>query len=398
MKVLFVLQSIGYGGSMTSMINLIGLLKDRPEIEAEMLFMDPYGELLEQAESVGHVCITNKTLQAVTLSREKIRRMNRYGLIVLRLLIAILARIKRIPTNQMGYIIAAKRYCGKYDCVVAYQESAATNFAYYIKAPKKIAWVHNDYDNVENMYGNKDRLYEIYNSYNKTVCVSKAGQRNFRAKSGIAEDQIYCIYNAMDPNELYRKSKIQIGEVFSDEYMLSRLREENVCKFVSSGRITAQKRFDRIVEAASRLKKDDNRFYWFILGEGVLRAEIEEQVNQAGVEDCVFMVGGLSNPFPIIARCDALVITSDFEADPMVAKEALILGKPVISTDYESASEIICHKGNGLICEMSSQGIYEAASHFLHSAELRERLCQNAKRTKYDDKQIVDQVMRLIVN
>ncbi len=383
---------------MTSLINLVRLLKDRPELEAEMLFMDPYGELLDQAKAAGQVCSTGKILQAVTLSRTKIRRLKRFDLMLLRLLIAVLAKIKHMPTNQMGYIIAGKAYSGKYDCVVAYQESIATAFACYIKAPKKIAWVHNDYDHAKRIYGSRDKLHSIYSAYDKTVCVSRAGQRSFRRKSGIAKERIYCIYNTMNPDELYRKSQICIEEAVPDKCLLARLREKNVCKFVSSGRFTAQKRFDRAIEAAARLKQEGVRFYWFLLGDGVLMAEMTEQVKRAEVGDCVFMTGSLDNPFPVIAACDALVITSDFEAHPMVANEALILGKPVLSTHFESAEEIVWRGVNGLICEMSSQGVYKAVSEFVHSAELRERLSQNAKRTQYDDKQIVDQVIRLIAD
>lgn len=397
-KVLFILQSIGYGGSMTSLINLVRLLKDRPEIDAEMLFMDPYGELLCQATTAGHVCATSKILQAVTLSRAKIRRMNRVDLLLLRLLIAILAKIEHTSTNQMGYRLAGKKYSGKYDCVVAYQESIATTFACSIEAPKRIAWVHNDYEHVERIYGSREKLYKIYSAYDKTVCVSNAGQASFQRESGIAENRIYRIYNTMNPKELYRKAQIKIEEVIYDEGLLAKFLEKNGCKFVSSGRFTAQKRFDRVIEAASRLKKDGVRFYWFILGDGVLMAEMRERVRHADVEDCVFLTGSLGNPFPVMAACDALVITSDFEAHPMVANEALILGKPVISTHFESAGEVVRHQVNGLICGVSSQGVYEAVSEFVHSAELRERLSQNARRTQYDDKQIVDQVIRLIAD
>ena len=42
-KILFVLQSIGFGGSMTSLINLLGFLKNNEDLSIDVLFMDRYG-------------------------------------------------------------------------------------------------------------------------------------------------------------------------------------------------------------------------------------------------------------------------------------------------------------------------------------------------------------------
>ena len=65
-KILFVLQSIGFGGSMTSLINLLGFLKNNEDLSIDVLFMDRYGELIEQAEQVAHILPANRILQSVS--------------------------------------------------------------------------------------------------------------------------------------------------------------------------------------------------------------------------------------------------------------------------------------------------------------------------------------------
>ena len=79
-KILFVLQSIGFGGSMTSLINLLGFLKNNEDLSIDVLFMDRYGELIEQAEQVAHILPANRILQSVSATRNKLVRLNRFDL------------------------------------------------------------------------------------------------------------------------------------------------------------------------------------------------------------------------------------------------------------------------------------------------------------------------------
>ena len=53
-KVLFVLQGIGFGGSMTSLLNLLFFM-GKDKLDIDVLFMDRYGELLEQAQDITNV-------------------------------------------------------------------------------------------------------------------------------------------------------------------------------------------------------------------------------------------------------------------------------------------------------------------------------------------------------
>ena len=59
MRVLFVLQSIIYGGSMTSLINLVRLLNEDDRVKCDMLFMLPDGPLYKNATMAGHVIDTD---------------------------------------------------------------------------------------------------------------------------------------------------------------------------------------------------------------------------------------------------------------------------------------------------------------------------------------------------
>lgn len=397
MKILFVLQSIGFGGSMTSMINLLSLLKNEEKLDIDVLLMDPYGELYHELEKNVHILKTDSPLQSVTLPRKKIISNKMYGLLFRRALICLKAKIHRNSTSIEGYLMSSKLYSNKYDCVIAYQESVATDFAKYIKAPRHIAWVHNDYDNVLKRYHNSDNLNKTYSFYDKIVCVSKAGAQNFKNKSCLDTDKITYIYNTLITEKIIQKSQIDIKKILdedSNNEILNALRG-NELKLVSSGRFVTQKRFDRLIDAATILKSKGYKFKWFVLGNGELFDDISNMITKYELENYVYLTGGLNNPFPVVKMSDVFILTSDFEAHPMVANEALILGKPVISTDFESASEVITDNVNGMICEMSPESISEKIEKLLNDEQLFISLKENAESFKYDNDSIIQQFLRI---
>ena len=384
-KVLFVLQSIGYGGSMTSLINLQYLLHNEKDIRSDMLFMDPDGALLSEAKKAGNVLKSNLLLKAVTQKRTQFKGAHGVFLWILRMYCYILGKINKCSAQEMAYRIAAKKYSDKYDYVVAFQESTATNFTYHINAKKKITWVHNDLCNVSKIYA--DKLPIVYSQYDKIVCVSDAAVNNFIAKSNIpdVDNKILRIYNSFRPSSILEKAT-EIAEDF----------EQNSCmKFVSVGRVVQQKSFLRAIETANRLRKEGFKFVWYIIGSGEQEDMLKEAIDTFKLQNVVKMIGARINPYSYISKCDIMVITSEFEAHPMVANEALILHVPVISTNYESAGEVVQHNYNGLLCNNSTEGVYEAVKRILSDHDLFVELKNNADSFEYDNQSILNQLKDL---
>ena len=377
---------------MTSLINITGFLRDRTDIQVDVLFMDRYGALLHDAEAVANVLPEDANLQAFTMRRDKMRTMKRYDLMARRSLLAILQRLS-MSTPELAYEIAARRYNDRYDCVIAYQESIATSFVRHIRAKKKIAWVHNDYENVKRICGGADKLRALYDGFDKVVCVSKVGMHNFLRFSGLPEERITYIYNTLPLEVIRGKAEQPLPEQGGVKEALTK----PCFKIVSSGRFSAQKRFDRVVETAARMKQQGLDFVWLILGQGELYPRLKNEVVQRQLEQQVILPGALTNPFPVIKGCDLFVLTSDFEAHPMVANEALILGVPVISTNYESACEVIQHGVNGLITGMEVDSIEQTVSSMVKDKAAYQELKNNTVQTVYHNDVIVDQVYDLIM-
>ncbi len=145
------------------------------------------------------------------------------------------------------------------------------------------------------------------------------------------------------------------------------------------GRLNQLKRFDRLIEAYAQtdLRKHCKLL---ILGDGELRAELEQQIARAGLTDQVILGGYELNPYKYMARAEFQVMSSDTEAYPVVLIEALSLGCPVISTDCPSGPrEIIQHEVNGLLTPPDDSAALAAAMDRLFTDHaLRARLAAQA--------------------
>ncbi|MBC8019488.1 MAG: glycosyltransferase [Verrucomicrobia bacterium] len=101
---------------------------------------------------------------------------------------------------------------------------------------------------------------------------------------------------------------------------------------ITSGRLTQQKGHDLLLQAFSRVCRVEP-CKMIILGEGVLRGDLEHLACTLGIADRVVFAGWQQNPFRFLAMADIFVLSSHYEGFPNALLEAMALGLPVISTD-----------------------------------------------------------------
>jgi glycosyltransferase involved in cell wall biosynthesis len=113
---------------------------------------------------------------------------------------------------------------------------------------------------------------------------------------------------------------------------------------VCVGRLAPQKDQSTLLRAyaASALRRTHRLA---IVGDGERRASLLALVRELGVEARVDFLGGLSNPYPILAGAALLVLSSRWEGWPNVLLEALALGVPVVATDCPSGPREILEDG-----------------------------------------------------
>lgn len=82
-----------------------------------------------------------------------------------------------------------------------------------------------------------------------------------------------------------------------------------------------------------------------ILGDGPMRAALEQQVAELNLQDRVLLPGFAADPSPWYAHADVFVLASDYEGFGNVLVEALEHGLPVVSTDCPAGPTEILDNG-----------------------------------------------------
>ena len=117
----------------------------------------------------------------------------------------------------------------------------------------------------------------------------------------------------------------------------------------SAGRLSEQKGFNYLIEAAQILRKKRSDLVFFVSGEGKLASMLQKQVDEAGLHESFVFDGFTDDIFPYLKGCDLFVLGSLFEGMPNVVMEAMAMAKPVVVTDVNGARELMQDGKTGLV-------------------------------------------------
>jgi len=202
-------------------------------------------------------------------------------------------------------------------------------------------------------------LFSLYAQYDGIVSVSedvgRKNKENLSGMFGISKDKFIVINNKISAKSIIERSELAPE---SQAPAFERIQQDSRYKFISVGRLSPEKRHDKLIAAFNKLKGTYDDAALYIVGDGLMRDNIREQITKLGLTDSVHLVGFSKNPFPYVKAADCLVLSSDHEGQPLVLLEALVLGKACLSTDIPGARSILGVYGGGLV-ENSAEGLAE---------------------------------------
>lgn len=216
-----------------------------------------------------------------------------------------------------------------------------------VKAKRKIAWIHNDANKLGFTH---DIALKILEPFDAIVNVSNDCKDIFDKIAPEYIGKSYVVYNLYDIDTILKKA--DEGNPYEQDGKLH---------FVTVARLSDyQKKISRIIETCILLNKEGyENFTWTLVGDGVHRGVYEKQVKEAQIEHIVKFAGLQPNPYPYMKNADAFVLTSLYEGLPVTIKEAEILACPILTTRFGSADEAVDDGNQGLICDNSTEGVYE---------------------------------------
>jgi glycosyltransferase involved in cell wall biosynthesis len=152
------------------------------------------------------------------------------------------------------------------------------------------------------------------------------------------------------------------------------------------GRLQADKRQDRVIEAIRILRDRGHDVHGLVVGGNAwnLAPEYEPAlrrlVTELGLEEVVTFTGQVPDAIPLIASLDALVNASVTEGCPLVLLEAMALGVPVVATaDSGGPAEVIEQARSGMLSPSSDPGeLATVLEQLLNDVELQRRLSEGA--------------------
>ena len=170
------------------------------------------------------------------------------------------------------------------------------------------------------------------------VAVSTGAARDLAQLAGLPEQQVAVIHNPVVAAEL------PALEQRPDPQLCNKLWHGQFrTHMVTVGALKAQKKHRLLLHAFAQVASELDAGL-VILGEGGLRATLEQDVQDLGLQGRVVLPGFHGDPTPWYQAADLFVLSSDFEGFANVVAEALACGTPVVSTDCPyGPAEILEH-------------------------------------------------------
>lgn len=260
-------------------------------------------------------------------------------------------------------------FTSAYDVAIDYTGVFKSLLVNKTTASKKISWVHSDYRVYKR---DKELDNEDYAKVDAIVTVSETCNKIFSLEFPHYKDKCFVIPNISNKQQIIKMSLENVG--LDDDY--------TGIKILDVTRLDPNKGIDLAIKACKLLVDKGYDIRWYILGEGPERTRLESLISQADLENKFILLGSRPNPYPYMKDADVIVHCSLFEGRAVAIDEAMLLGKPIILTNYPTAKDQITDGVNGIICEISIDGVYNALKYLLDNRSKRDELSRNL--TNYD--------------
>ncbi|MBR4750830.1 MAG: glycosyltransferase [Thermoguttaceae bacterium] len=365
-SVLFFIHDMGNGGAERVLVNLVNNI-DRNKFQITVMSL--FGGGANERLLLPHVCY-----------RSVFRKTFPGNSHVMKLLTP--AQLHRMLISEY------------YDIEIAYLEGPSSRVISGCRNAKTrtVNWVHVE-QGTPHTAARSFRTYgeaeSCYNSFDKTICVSKTVQEDFTGLFRITHP-CNVLYNTVDSRYI-RERSVESVDGF----------DQDMIKLISVGTLKDVKGFDRLLRIAKKLRSEDEIFRLYILGEGPKRKEYEQYICKNQLENVVTLLGHHNNPYKYVKNSDLFICSSYREGFSTAVTESLIVGTPVVSTCCSGANELLgYHNEYGLVVENTEEDLYMGIKTMIHDHTLRKEYAKKASErgTQFSTENTVKAVEEMLMS
>ena len=167
-------------------------------------------------------------------------------------------------------------------------------------------------------------------------------------------------------------------------------------RVLSVGRFSAAKNFENIPDICRCIRKSGLNIKWYIIGYGCEEQSIRKRIKAAEMEEFVIILGKKENPYPYIQACDIYIQPSRYEGKCVAVREAQILNRPVIITNFPTSANQLRDGYDGVIVPMDNENCAAGIIKVLQDKKLQEELSENTKQNDYTNAAEVEKLYKIL--
>ena len=273
---------------------------------------------------------------------------------------------EKIPLSLAHKLIFGNKYDIEIGCGYGYP----TKIVAKSKKAKSISWIHMDVSLDKNYVSTltKEEGREYFKGIDEFVCVSNDCAKKFNDKFGY--DEITTVaYNIVSEKEIRKRADEKCNIIL----------EKGAVNILAIGRLTWQKGFDMLINAACPVIKNNKNVHLYIIGDGEDSEKLSQQIKWLELENNVHMLGHIDNHYPIFKQTDVYVCSSRHESFSLTVAESLILERPTISTKCTGPIELLENGKYGILVEADEIELKKAIELMVSNYEEREYYSKRAK-------------------
>jgi glycosyltransferase involved in cell wall biosynthesis len=382
------------GGAETALIGLLQTI-DYSKYDVDLFLNAHRGEMMQYIPASVNVLpeITAYSMIEKQMTEALCRRQ--FGIVAGRMLAKIAYYIyahrkhTRDGSAVFGYVgkyvtpfLPSLKRLGEYDLAISFL--APHNVALEkVSAKKKLCWIHTDYTNID---VNTSLELPVWRGYDVIAGVSSNVCDCFSKVFPSLQSKTIVIENILSPSFIKR-----MADVFPVV-----LKDGDELVLLTVGRYSYPKKLEEIPVICKLLINKGLNVKWYIIGYGGIDEYIRTAISDNRMEKNVILLGKQINPYPYIKACDWYVQPSRYEGKSIVVREAQILCKPVIITNYPTAASQVRSGVDGIIVPIPITECADSMFVALTDEALKSRVTDYLSVHDYGNESEVEKIYKLV--